>query len=117
MAHPRLTEDVLFLACTRPAMWRGVPLEALCVNLMATSILFVVVKNPVCLVLGVGLHYATRALTARDPNLFGVLRLWLETKGRARHQGRWGGTSVSPLPLRPARRPHEVPFLLATGHA
>ena len=71
MAHPRLTEDVLFLACTRPAMWRGVPLEALCVNLMATSILFVVVKNPVCLVLGVGLHYATRALTARDPNLFG----------------------------------------------
>lgn len=117
MARPGLTEDPLFLACTRPAMWRGVPLEALCVNLMASSILLVVVKNPTCLLVGVGIHYATRALTARDPNRFGVLRLWLETKGRARHQERWGGTSVSPLPLRPARRPREVPFLPEPDHA
>jgi len=40
--------------------------------------------------------------------MFATLRLWAETKGRARNKDRWGGSSVSPLPLRPARRAREV---------
>ena len=41
-----LTEDTLFLACTRPAMWQGVPIEAVCIKVMATKIFFIVMKNP-----------------------------------------------------------------------
>lgn len=103
-----LTEDPLFLACTRPAMWRGVPLEAVAINGMATSIVFVMMGNPFYLLIGVVLHQALRALAAYDCNLFGTLRLWAETKARARNTALWGGSSVSPLPLGPARRPREV---------
>lgn len=117
MARAGLAADPLFLACTRPALWRGVPLEAVCLNLMASALLLIAAKNPLVLLGGIALHYLTRALTARDPNRFGVLRLWLETKGRARHQARWGGASVSPLPLRPACRAQRLPGLLAPGDA
>lgn len=103
-----LTEDPLFLACTRPAMWQGVPLESLVINLMVTTIVFVIMKNPLYMSIGVAVHYATRLLVARDYNMFGVLRVWSETKARARNRARWGGSSVSPLPLRAARSPGEV---------
>lgn len=108
MAQNGLVEDPLFLACTRPAMWQGVPLEALVINLMATTVVFVLMKNPLYMVIGVAVHYATRLLVSRDYNMFGVLRVWSETKARARNKERWGGSSVSPLPLRAARKPHEV---------
>ena len=108
MQGNRLTEDTLFLACTRPAMWRGVPLEALAINGMLTSIFFVLMSNPVYMLVGVAFHYATRALISHDYNMFKTLALWADTKGRARNKERWGGSSVSPLPLGPARRPREV---------
>ncbi len=108
MQLEELTEDDLFLACTRPAMWRGVPLEALAINGMATSIVFVMVGNPFYMLIGVAVHYATRALVSHDYNMFRTLRLWVETKGRACNKGRWGGSSISPLPLRAARKAHEV---------
>ncbi|SMF42828.1 type IV secretion system protein VirB3 [Azospirillum oryzae] len=103
-----LAEDPLFLACTRPAMWRGVPLEAVAVNAMATGIVFVLAGNPAYLLIGVVLHHALRALVARDAHLFGTLRLWADTKARARNTRLWGGSSVSPLPLGPARSAREV---------
>jgi type IV secretion system protein VirB3 len=108
MALQGLTEDTLFLACTRPAMWQGVPLEALAINGMVTGIIFVLMSNPFYLLIGVAVHYATRALISHDYNMFKTLRLWAETKGRARNKDRWGGSSVSPLPLRPARNAREV---------
>ncbi len=108
MDADHLTEDPLFLACTRPAMWRGVPLEAVAVNGMATTIVFVLMDNPAWLLVGVVLHHALRVLVGRDAHLFGTLRLWADTKARARNTGLWGGSSVSPRPLGPARSPHEV---------
>ena len=108
MAQRGLTEDTLFLACTRPAMWQGVPIEAVCLNVMATTVFFIIMKNPCYMVTGVVLHYVIRTFISRDYNIFGVLRLWLETKGRARNSARWGGSSVSPLPLGPARMAREV---------
>lgn len=103
-----LTEDTLFLACTRPAMWQGVPLEALSINGMVTSIFFVLMSNPFYMLIGVVIHYGTRALISHDYNMFNTLALWIETKGRARNTAHWGGSSVSPLPLGPARAPKEV---------
>jgi len=108
MAQDGLTEDTLFLACTRPAMWQGVPLEALAINGMVTGIVFVLMSNPFYLLIGLAVHYATRALISHDYNMFTTLRLWAETKGRARNKDHWGGSSVSPLPLRPARKAREV---------
>jgi type IV secretion system protein VirB3 len=103
-----ISEDVLFLACTRPAMWRGVPLEALAINGMVTSILFVMMSNPFYMGVGIVIHYTIRALISRDYNIFRTMALWADTKGRARNKERWGGSSVSPLPVRAARTPHEV---------
>ena len=39
-ADERLTEDTLFLACTRPAMIAGVPMEAMGLNLMVTATVY-----------------------------------------------------------------------------
>jgi type IV secretion system protein VirB3 len=62
MEQDRLTEDPLFLACTRPAMWQGVPLEALAINAMATTIFFVMMENPLYMLIGVAIHYSIRAM-------------------------------------------------------
>ena len=105
--HP-ITEDALFIACTRPAMWQGVPLEALAINGMVTSIFFVMMSNPFYMGIGIVLHYAIRSLISRDYNIFRTMALWADTKGRARNKERWGGSSVSPLPVRPARAYREV---------
>lgn len=104
----RLTTDTLFLACTRPALFLGVPHEAAVLNGMASVILLVLVKNPLYLSFGIVLHLIARQVASYDYNLFTVLRLWVNTKGRARNVERWGGSSVSPLPTRPARKPGEV---------
>ena len=108
MSQRGLTEDTLFLACTRPAMWQGVPIEAVCINAMATTVFFILMKNPCYMVIGIILHYVIRAFISHDYNVFGVARLWIDTKGRARNAARWGGSSVSPLPLGPARTAREV---------
>ena len=42
MAEERLTEDPLFLACTRPAMVLGVPMEAMGVNVILSGVVFLV---------------------------------------------------------------------------
>lgn len=103
-----VTEDPLFLACTRPAMWRGVPLEAVALIGMATTIVFVMMGNPLYLLVGVALHGAVRLVIVHDHNLFGLLRLWADTKARARNRDLWGGASVSPLPLGRPRQAREV---------
>lgn len=108
MEGDRLTEDPLFLACTRPAMWRGVPVEALSINAMLTTILFVLMGNPLYMLIGVVIHYSIRAVISKDYNFFTTLRLWSNTKARALNTELWGGSSVSPTPLRPARKPREV---------
>lgn len=108
MDDPEAADAPLFLACTRPAMWRGVPLEALVVNGMATTIVFVLMANPLYLLAGVAMHAVLRAIVRQDCNRFTVLRQWAATTARARNVARWGGASVSPLPLGRARHAHEV---------
>ena len=89
-------------------MWQGVPIEAVCINAMATTVFFILMKNPCYMVIGIIFHYVIRAFISHDYNIFGVARLWIDTKGRARTAARWSGSSVSPLPLGPARTAREV---------
>lgn len=95
-----LTEDVLFLACTRPALVLGVPMEAMGINLMISSIAFLATGAMPCLLVAPALHLVFRAVCRADPNAFRVLYLYVETKGRSRNGPLWGGSSRTPLPLR-----------------
>lgn len=99
MASERLQEDILFLACTRPAMIFGVPMEAMGVTVMASTIAFLGGGSLLYLLIAPVLHVVFRAVCKADPNAFRVLYLFVETKGRARNSGLWGGSSASPLPL------------------
>jgi type IV secretion system protein VirB3 len=96
----RLTEEVLFLACTRPALVLGVPMEAMGVNLIVSCVAFLSGGSLLYLLVAPALHLVFQAVCKADPNAFRVLWLALETRGRARNGGLWGGSSTSPLPLR-----------------
>lgn len=96
----RLAEDVLFLACTRPAMILGVPMEAMGINIILSAIAFLAGHSPLYLLIAPALHLVFQAICKSDHNAFRVLWLYVETKGRARNGGLWGGSSATPLPLR-----------------
>ncbi|RAK52775.1 type IV secretion system protein VirB3 [Phenylobacterium deserti] len=96
-----LTEDVLFLACTRPALVWGVPMEAMGLNLIASAVAFLAAGSPAWLLAAPVLHLVFRGVCRADPNAFRVLRLWLETRPAARNARLWGGASTTPLALRP----------------
>jgi len=102
----RLTEEVLFLACTRPALVLGVPMEAMGVNLIVSCVAFLAGGSLTYLLVAPALHLVFQAVCKADPNAFRILWLALETRGRARNGGLWGGSSTSPLPLRRRGRRH-----------
>lgn len=94
-----IDEDVLFLACTRPAMIGGVTMEAMGFNIIGTSILFLVAGSLLYALVGVVFHFIFQAVTRHDHNRFRVLAAWMNTRGRARNTTVWGGSSLTPLRL------------------
>ncbi|WP_416799140.1 type IV secretion system protein VirB3 [Ciceribacter azotifigens] len=101
-AQPTLEEDTLFIACTRPAMIAGVTMEAMGLNIMLTTILYIIAGSIAYLAVGLVFHLVFRALVKHDQNMFRILLVWVETRGRSRNGSYWGGASLSPLRL--ARR-------------
>lgn len=101
-ADERLAEDTLFLACTRPAMFFGAPMEAVGLNVILTAIVFLAGHSPLYLLIAPALHLVFQAICKSDHNAFRVLWLYVETKGRSRNGALWGGSSTTPLPLRRA---------------
>ena len=96
----RLVEDTLFLACTRPAMVLGVPMEAAGVNLIVSATAFLAGHSLFYLLIAPALHFVFRGICRTDHNAFRLLLMFLNTKGRARNSALWGGSSCTPLPLR-----------------
>ncbi|MBY3214322.1 type IV secretion system protein VirB3 [Rhizobium laguerreae] len=94
-----LEEDTLFLACTRPAMIGGVTMEAMGVNIMLTTILYITAGSIAYALVGVVFHFIFRTLVKHDHNMFRILISWIETHGRSRNTAYWGGATVSPLTL------------------
>jgi type IV secretion system protein VirB3 len=96
--------DVLFLALSRPAMKFGVPatglLVNLCVSLIAGGWIGIGGRLQIVytLVIGVTVHLVMKVLIARDYNIFRILALMLETRGRSGFDNRFGGASATPLP-------------------
>ncbi|AJC82296.1 type IV secretion system protein VirB3 [Rhizobium vallis] len=96
---PSLEDDTLFLACTRPAMIAGVTMEAMGVNIMLTTILYITAGSIAYALVGIVFHVLFRALVKHDHNMFRILIAWIETRGRSRNTAYWGGATLSPLKL------------------
>lgn len=99
MDDERLVENPLFLACTRPAMVMGVPMEAMGVNVILSGIVFLIGGSLLYLLVAPALHLVFRAICKADHNAFRLLFVYIDTKGRARNGATWGGSSPTPLPL------------------
>lgn len=100
----RLEEDTLYLAATRPALFAGVPLPVAGIMLMIAGFVIVLFKNPLYELVMLPLWFGTRIVMARDYNAVNVVLLFLRTAGRSVDSPTWGGSSVSPNPIRvPAR--------------
>ena len=95
----RLTEDTLFLACTRPAMIAGVTMEAMALNVMFSCILFLAAGSIIYGLVAIPIHGLCRVICRHDPNMFRILLAWIETRGRTRNAAFWGGSSCTPLKL------------------
>lgn len=106
-----LEEDILFLACTRPAMVAGVTMEAMAINIMMTTILYILAGSIAYTLVGIAFHFVFRALLKHDHNMFRILLAWVETRGRTRNASYWGGATLSPLKL--VRRYNEQDLSLA----
>lgn len=98
-ARSAIQEDTLFLACTRPAMIAGVTIEAMGLNIMLTMTLYIFAGSVTYILVGAVFHLVFRALVKHDHNMFRILLAWVETRGRSRTSGYWGGSSISPLHL------------------
>jgi type IV secretion system protein VirB3 len=91
-------EDILFLACTRPAMMLGVPFEGFMVNFCGSFIFGLIMGSPLYWLIGIALHFPMRILTGIDHNFFRIGRLWIETKGASIGNDRWGGAVLVAMP-------------------
>ncbi|MBK5570019.1 type IV secretion system protein VirB3 [Ensifer sp. SSB1] len=98
-SRPILEEDTLFIACTRPAMIAGVTMEAMGMNIMLTTTLHIVTGSVAYALVGVVFHLLFSALVKHDHNMFRILLAWVETRGRSRNSGYWGGATLAPLKL------------------
>ncbi|WP_392354015.1 type IV secretion system protein VirB3 [Brevundimonas sp. LF-1] len=105
MAEEGLAEDPLFLACTRPAMVMGVPMEAMGVNVILSGLVFLIGGSLLYLLVAPALHMVFRAVCRADHNAFRLLFVYVDTKGRARNSALWGGSSPSPCPWSVATAP------------
>jgi type IV secretion system protein VirB3 len=100
----RLEESILYIAATRPALFVGVPLPVAGLFLMVAGLLIVLLKNPFSEIIMLPLWMGARVLVARDYNAANVLLLWLRTAGRSVDSPKWGGATVSPIPIKIPRR-------------
>jgi type IV secretion system protein VirB3 len=98
-------------------MFIGIPIQAFAILLVVCGEVFVlsglathsVWRLVCCAAFALGSYAVCRVLTGIDHNIFGILFLWATTKGRATRNARfWGGSSSSPVPLRPPRQAKEI---------
>jgi type IV secretion system protein VirB3 len=96
-----LTADLLFVAATRPPTRWGVPYLALLINMVVTMEIFLMVKNPLILLLAIPVHGVCMLLCSRDARFFELGVLWAQTRmpAFAGNLFVWKGNSYSPLTL------------------
>jgi type IV secretion system protein VirB3 len=98
-----LSEDVLFVAATRPPTRWGVPYLAIMFNMVVTMEVFLIVKNPLILLAALPIHGVCMLLCSRDARIFELASLWAQTRlpGVMGNLLVWRGNTYSPLALDP----------------
>ncbi len=91
---------MLYLAATRPALFFGVPLSVAGLFLMAVGFIIVLFKNPLFELVMLPIWMGARFVVARDYNATNVLLLWLRTSARGVDSPVWGGSTLSPNPIK-----------------
>lgn len=92
---------ILFLACTRPAMKMGLPMEAWYLLLFGTGIGGMYAGHPIYWLVGGVAYLPLRALSNKNPNFFREWRTWLDTKAAVAGGTLWANTAgVSPRRVR-----------------
>lgn len=104
----RLRDEPLFLACTRPAMVAGAPMEAIGLNLVLTGAVFLLANSPGWLLIAPVLHAFAREVCRHDPFAFRVLWVSLESHARFSEYAGWGGASVGPAAASARRSPSQA---------
>lgn len=98
-----VVRETLFLACTRPAMKWGVPMEGFFLNAYGVLLLGMILGSPLWWALMVPVHYVLKWYSNKNPNFFREMRIWYDTKGL-----NIGGTLWA-LPPSGSRDPEELP--------
>jgi type IV secretion system protein VirB3 len=96
----KLAEDKVYLALTRPAVFMGLPLEAILPILMICMLVWAVMHNPVypAGIFG-ALYLPARMIVHYDFNAFRLWGLWFQTVFLSKNRKFWGGGSYSPVRL------------------
>lgn len=100
--------EPLFVACTRPSTFFGVPLYAFVVELVVVVEGLVWSKNVLSLGLFLPAHLIIYLLVRKDIRAMELAALWMMTKAHTYFESLmfWGVSTKSPLPLhisRPSR--------------
>lgn len=109
-------ENTLFVVLTRPAVFMGVPVVGCLLNVagsvIAGSWLGIGSWHMLVwwIVLIPAIHGIMRAAVARDYFMFRVAMVWMDTKGQAVIDTRWGGSSLTPLPIGFPKKSKEMSF-------
>lgn len=98
--------DILYLALTRPALWFGVPIEALAINVVACFLAGAELSAPTIWrsplmfwAASIPIHFGLRRFTAWNYHWAREFRLWLMTCWRP---------SLYSLPIRPVQSAREI---------
>src|SRR5690242_8998978 len=96
-----LIANPLFTAATRPPTRWGVPYLALLVNGVVTMEVFLMIKNPLIVLLALPVHGVCMLLCAREARFFELGLLWAQTRmpGLIGNSSAWRGNTYSPLIL------------------
>lgn len=93
---PGVTADHLFVGLTRPTTMFGVPFNAFLINAVAAMCIFMVMKNPLYLAIGLPTHFILRAISADNPRVFAEMAAWVRVNAKCDTGKFWGAVSFAP---------------------
>ncbi|MGL4964740.1 MAG: type IV secretion system protein VirB3 [Inquilinus sp.] len=97
MQRPDLVEDPLYLACTRPALFGGVPIVGVVAAVGLPFLAFLITAFLPMLIFILPLFFGLQQIVRNDYNRLQVLFVGLRTRFACRTRRHWGGSTRSPL--------------------
>lgn len=91
-----LQQDPVFQGLTRATTMYGVQYEAFILYFMLASVIFLIMKNPLYLLLVLPFHGLCYLASLKDERIFSLLMLKLQSLGYCRNRAFWKSNSYSP---------------------